>query len=259
MRHAYTAANSPRAQASAHGRTHGRTHGPALLALALATFGALSPNTLAQEVASEPELAPTSLVEAEALYYTVDHPPVPDGELLEVGGLDWLPDGRLALSTRRGQVWLVSEPFSDAPRFELYAEGLQEGLGLNAMTVPDGMGGTRQALFVVQRGELTELIDADNDGRAETWRVVSDAWGLSGNYHEFAFGLPNDDQGKLYVSLNVGFLEPEWWLGRAVAPYRGWILQIDPVSGETVPFASGLRSPCGLGLNESGDLFVTDN
>ena len=228
-------------------------------AIAVLALLSLPSQGIGQEAPSEVLEAPTSLVEAEALYYTVEHLTVPDGEVLEVGGLDWLADGRLAVSTRRGRVWLVSDALTDSPRFELYAEGLQEGLGLNAMTVPDGNGGTREALFVVQRGELTELLDNDHDGRAETWRLVSNDWGLSGNYHEFAFGLPNDDDGKLYVSLNVGFLEPEWWLGRSVAPYRGWILQIDPITGETVPFASGVRSPCGLGLNSAGDLFFTDN
>jgi len=222
-------------------------------------LGGLSLGAAGQEATSEPILAPRSLVEAEAKYYAVQHIKTPEGEVLEVGGLDWLPDGRLAVSTRRGRVWLVDDALSASPRFQIYAEGLQDGLGLNAMAVPDGRGGTRQALFIVQRGEVTELIDADKDGRAETWRVVSDDWGLSGNYHEFAFGLPDDEQGKLYVSLNVGFLEPEWWLGRSVVPHRGWILQVDPVSGDTVPIAGGLRSPCGLGLNAAGDLFVTDN
>jgi glucose/arabinose dehydrogenase len=231
---------------------------PATLSSALAVC-ALALVCSAQEAPSEPVLAPRSLVEAEQQYYTVWQIPTPEGEVLEVGGLDWLPDGRLAVSTRRGRVWLVEDALSESPRFQLFAEGLQEGLGLNSVAVPDGRGGTRNGLFVVQRGEVTELIDADNDGRAETWRVVSDDWGLSGNYHEFAFGLPDDRDGKLYVSLNVGFLEPEWWLGRSVAPYRGWILQVDPVSGQTVPIASGLRSPCGLGFNAAGDLFVTDN
>ena len=43
----------------------------------------------------------------EADYYTVDHLVPPEGALLEVGGMDWMPDGRLAVSTRRGQVWLI--------------------------------------------------------------------------------------------------------------------------------------------------------
>jgi hypothetical protein len=46
-------------------------------------------------------------------------------------------------------------------------------------------------------------------------------------------------------------------MGRA-AKYRGWAFKITP-DGKFVPFASGLRSPAGLGMNLEGDLFYTDN
>jgi len=41
-------------------------------------------------------------------------------------------------------------------------------------------------------------------------------------------------------------------------PYRGWVLQITP-DGRLNPWASGLRTPNGLGFDLSGNLFVTDN
>ena len=93
----------------------------------------------------------------EATYYSVDHLPVPAGEVLEVGGLDFLSDGRMVLSTRRGQVWMVEDPLADDPadaRFTLFAEGLDEGLGL--AVIPDDVvdGRTRETVWVVQRGEL---------------------------------------------------------------------------------------------------------
>ncbi|HVS17956.1 MAG TPA: family 16 glycoside hydrolase [Planctomycetota bacterium] len=189
---------------------------------------------------------------AEATYYRVDHLVPPEGALLEVGGMDWLPDGRLALSTRHGQVWLVEDALADDPRaarFTLFAEGLQEGLGL---AVVDGV------IHVVQRGELSRLLDTDGDGRCDRVETVCNAWGNSGHYHEFAFGLPRDDAGNFYVSLNVSFGDPQWWHGRSVVPDRGWVVRIAP-DGSMEPFALGLRSPCGLGRNAVGDLFATDN
>lgn len=188
----------------------------------------------------------------EARYYTVDHLTAPEGALLEVGGMDWLPDGRLAVSTRRGQVWLVENALAADPRdarFALFAEGLQEGLGL---AVVDGV------IHVVQRGELSRLLDRDGDGRCERIETVSNRWGNSGHYHEFAFGLPRDPAGNFYVSLNVSFGDPQWWHGRSSVPDRGWVVQIAP-DGTTRPFALGLRSPSGLGVNAAGDLFATDN
>jgi UDP-N-acetylenolpyruvoylglucosamine reductase len=42
-------------------------------------------------------------------YYRIVTLPVPQNIALEVGGLAVLPDGRLAASTRRGEVWLVEQ------------------------------------------------------------------------------------------------------------------------------------------------------
>ena len=172
--------------------------------------------------------------------------------MLEIGGMDFLPDGRLAVSTRRGQVWIIDDPLDPDPkkaRFHLFAEGLCEGLGLK---VHD------DKIFVLQRGELSLLEDTDNDGTCDIVQTIADGWGLSGNYHEFAYGLPEDAHSNFYISLNVGFWDPKWWHGKSRAPWRGWVLKIGPGGGIT-PFASGFRSPCGINLSPDGELFVTDN
>ncbi len=188
----------------------------------------------------------------ESDYYTVDFLTPPDGELLEVGGLGFFSDGRLAVSTRRGQVWIVENPLADDPkdaRFTLFAEGLFEGLGLNIVD---------DELYVLQRTELSRLRDVDGDGVCDEIDCITNEWGYSGNYHEFAFGLPRDEQGNFYLSLNVGFMNPQWWHGKSVVPDRGWVMKVAP-DGTTTPFAMGMRSPCGLGLNAAGDLFYSDN
>lgn len=196
--------------------------------------------------------AGASHAQDEADYTTVEHFPAPEGARLEIGGMDFLPDGSLLVSTRRGQVWRLENPLvedvADA-RWTLFAEGLWEGLGLN---VVDG------EIFVVQRGELSRLVDADGDGLAERIDTIADGWGLSGNYHEFAFGLPQDRQGNFVVTLNVAFFSPKWWHGKSPVPYRGWALKVAR-DGTITPFAHGFRSPCGVAANAAGDLFVTDN
>jgi len=197
-------------------------------------------------------LAASQDLGAESTYYELEQYRTPDGCVLEVGGMDFLSDGRLVVSTRRGQVWIVENALADDiadAEFKLFAEGLREGLGLNVVD---------DEVFVVQRGELSRLVDEDGDDVCDRIDTVCNTWGVSGNYHEFAFGLPNDDEGNFYVTLNVSFFSATWWLGMAPAPYRGWCLQITP-EGELRPFAYGLRSPCGVGTNAAGDLFVTDN
>ena len=40
----------------------------------------------------------------------------------------------------------------------------------------------------MQRPELTRVKDTDGDGTADEYETVFDGFGMSGNYHEFAFG-----------------------------------------------------------------------
>jgi glucose/arabinose dehydrogenase len=42
-------------------------------------------------------------------------------------------------------------------------------------------------------------------------------------------------------------------------PWRGWVLKISPDGSQMEPFASGLRSPNGIGFDAKGRLLVTDN
>jgi glucose/arabinose dehydrogenase len=196
--------------------------------------------------------------EREQAYWEIQYYQPPKGAVLEVGGLGFLPDGRLAVSTRRGQVWIVEDALTDdtsTARFQLLAEGLQEGLGLAVVG---------SEIYVVQRGELSRLGtggtvgSSDGLGNPDVISTISNDWGLSGNYHEFAYGLPVDAQGNFYVSLNVGFLDPKWWHGKSLAQWRGWVVRIGP-DGKTTPVACGFRSPCGIGINSKNEVFVTDN
>ena len=198
---------------------------------------------------------------AESDYYTVDYLSPPDGAVLEVGGLGILNDGSMYASTRRGQLWRVENALAHDPReadFRLVLEGLDEGLGLNV--------GTGDPI-VLQRGELDRITMRFQEG--PELDTLNNDWGLSGNYHEFAFGLPADNLGRLYATLNVSFFSPKWWHGKSPVPYRGWAVRFDPpldAAGHITdgrwtmhPVAPGFRSPCGLGRNSAGDIFVTDN
>jgi glucose/arabinose dehydrogenase len=188
----------------------------------------------------------------ESDYYAVDYLVPPPGAVIEVGGMDFTQDGRLVVSTRRGQVWIVDKPLADNPKdagFHLYAEGLWEGLGLKVY---------KNDIFVLQRGELSRLSDVDGDGVCDRIDVVADGWGLSTNYHEFAYGLPVDEAGTFFFSLNVGFGDPKWWAGKSFAPYRGWIMQATR-DGVVTPYACGFRSPCGISISPQNEMFVTDN
>ena len=129
-------------------------------------------------------------------YYTIKPFEIPDDVVLEVGGLEFTDSGKLAVSSRRGDIYFVSDPFSKEPatesKFQVYAKGLHEVLGL---AQKDGW------LYATQRCEVTRMKDVDGDGRADIFDTVSDGWEINGDYHEYAFGSKFDKEGNMWVPL----------------------------------------------------------
>jgi len=180
-------------------------------------------------------------------YFKILKMKAPEGILLEVGGLCVLPNGDLGVSTRRGDIWVVHGPDSRNPYWTKFASGLHEILGL---VYKDG------ALYCAQRGELTKLMDTNMDGKADVYETVY-AWPLSGHYHEYSFGPKLAPDGSFFVSGNVAFGDEEWWRGESRVPWRGWMMHIFE-DGHMEPYATGFRSPCGLGMI-NGELFYSEN
>lgn len=180
-------------------------------------------------------------------YYPLVSIPVPEFISLEAGGLEMLPGNKLAISTRRGDIYLLNNPFSkniaEDAEFTQYAGGLHEVLGI---VYKDGW------LYATQRCELTRMKDENNDGTADLFETVSDGWDINGDYHEYAFGSKFDREGNIWVVLCLtGSFSSE-------SKYRGWCLRITP-EGKVIPTCSGIRSPGGIGANAKGDMFYTDN
>jgi hypothetical protein len=183
---------------------------------------------------------------------------VPESAALEVGGVDLLADGRPVVCTRHGDVWIVDGAYdtpSIAPKVALFASGLHESLGVAVR--PDARAKEGWCAMVAQRGELTRLVDVDGDGRADLYETVCDAWQISGNYHEYAFGPRFDDAGNAWVTLNLGHVDRETVMGTLV-PTRGCAVRIAP-DGAMEVVADGLRSPDALNLLPGVGMAYTDN
>jgi glucose/arabinose dehydrogenase len=180
-------------------------------------------------------------------YYKILTFEPPPEIVLEVGALEWMPEGKLAVSTRRGEIYMVENPTAADPgkqsKFVRFAHGLHEVLGL---AYRDGW------LYVTQRCEVSRIKDSDGDGVADRFETVSDGWEINGDYHEYAFGSKFDRDGNLWVALCLtGSFTSE-------NKFRGWALRISP-DGKVTPTCSGLRSPGGLGMNAEGEVFYTEN
>ncbi len=187
-------------------------------------------------------------------YYRLIRFPLQDRIVLEAGALEFMPNGKLAVATRRGEIYFIDQPLADKPEnatYEQFATGLHEVLGLAWRPEPKGKPGDG-ALYCVQRGEVTRLEDTNGDGRADLYQTVADGWGLTGDYHEYAFGSKFDREGNLWVVLCLtGSFSSE-------GLFRGWCLRVTP-EGKIIPTCSGIRSPGGIGSNALGDMFYTEN
>lgn len=177
-------------------------------------------------------------------YFNIEKVNIPEDIVLEVGGLAFDDAGNLGVATRRGEVWVIENPYGDNPSYTRFAHGLHEPLGLNFR---DG------SFYCAQRGELTRLTDRNGDGKADRYEALF-TWDLAGNYHEYSYGPVFTPEGDMLVTLNLG------WIGRgaSLSEWRGWLVKITK-DGELEPLATGLRSPAGFGYNKNGDIFYTEN
>ncbi|GAA3988097.1 hypothetical protein GCM10022384_40000 [Streptomyces marokkonensis] len=182
----------------------------------------------------------------------------PDGFEPQVSGMDWLPDGRLAISTWggtdnvAGEVYLLDNVTGETSRDKVtvkkVASGLREPMGIKYV---DG------SLYVSQKHELTRLVDRDDDDVTDEYRTVA-TWPYGGNFHEFAFGLLYRD-GHFYVNLSVAIDLGGATTSPQPAPGRGTTYKVNKKTGKISPIAGGLRTPNGIGWGPGGGLFTTDN
>ncbi len=220
-------------------------------------LGSITPLSQAQNQEPDP---------AEAEYYKITTFPTPADAALEVGSVELLPNGKVALGTRRGEVWIASNAqnatvqgvwnaeksaFEEDPtapkgaqiQYQRFAEGQHEILGL---TWKDG------TLYATNRYELLKLKDDKGTGRATAFETVCNKWGVSGDYHEYSFGSRPDKNGDIWIlcCLTGSF--------SSKTPFRGWALRVKP-DGTMVPTCSGVRSPGGVGFDADGEVYYTDN
>lgn len=186
--------------------------------------------------------------------------PSPEGLPLEISGMTFLDDQRLAVAIRKGEIWILDGVYDEPVvnvTYKRFANALHEPLGL---LQHDG------ALYTAQRSELTKIRDVDGDDIADEYLTAAKGWAVTGHYHEYAFGPKLDAKGNLWLTLNIGMglkgdqlkrAVPDPPLGYRQGRWRGWGMVVTP-QGTLVPMCAGMRSPAGLGANAAGDMFYTD-
>ena len=174
----------------------------------------------------------------------------PDGFRPRVGGIDFLPDGTLLISTwdSIGAVYALSGgEYDDTSRISIrrIASGLAEPLGLK---VVDG------EIFVMQKQELTQLLDHDGDGITDEYRNICNSFGVTADFHEYSYGLVAH-QGEFFATLGLAMRLMSHEIQH---PDRGSVIRIGK-DGRFSKIAVGLRQPNGIAFGPDGHLVVTDN
>jgi mono/diheme cytochrome c family protein len=170
-------------------------------------------------------------------------------------GLAWRSDGALVVASLEGRVWLARD--SDGDGWHDLAEPVSDEL-----PAPFGVAVRGAEIDLLAKPGLLRLSDFAG-GRARRCQTVAAGWGYTGDYHDWAVGLPRDAQGNYYVALPCQQDERS----EAAAALRGSIVRLrerppdrlDPRPYAVELVASGFRFPMGLTLGPEGELFASDN
>ncbi|MDN5201932.1 DUF1080 domain-containing protein [Fulvivirgaceae bacterium BMA10] len=166
-----------------------------------------------------------------------------------IGGIDFIDQDKMVICTwdSAGSVYILENYQAQDPDsiiVKQIASGLAEPLGIKMV---DG------EMYVLQKQELTKLIDTNGDEVIDEYRKVCDSWHVTSHYHEFAFGLVYRD-GNFYATLATD-------LGADYknVKHRGKVVRISKDGSEVEFLAEGFRTPNGIAEGPDGALYVADN
>ena len=149
---------------------------------------------------------------------------------MRIGGMDILPDGRIAVCTLMGDVWIVDgiDENLEKVTWTRFASGLHQPLGLVAKNGP---------IKVIGRDQLTRLVDSDGNGEADLYECVTNEFPTAkGN--SFALTLHQDNRGRYY------------WFTRS----NQFGMTRFAVGEKPESIATGLRGTNGTGVSPDGSI-----
>lgn len=179
--------------------------------------------------------------------YVMDSIPVPlknaYNSWMRTASLAFFPDGRLAVATLGGDVWIVSGIDNDlqAVKWQRFAAGLYEPLG---MKVVDNV------LTVGTRGRIVKLHDYNDDGEADFYEAFFNEPEPDPGWHAYSFDLEVGDDGSYYYARVGGF--SDWSV-------PGGIVRVAPDGKSWEVVGAGMRVPNGIGRLPDGRITFGDN
>ena len=188
-------------------------------------------------------------------------------------GLDFFPDGRIAVCSWDGDVWVVEEKKGESEKVREKERKAVTNAGSSSLTPSPSHPGTltlqwqRIASGMFQplglkiidgkihltcRDQLAVLHDLNGDGEIDFYQCLNNDHQVTEHFHEFAMGLQTDAAGNFYYAKSGCHGKA------AVVPHHGTLLRVSKDGSRTDILANGFRAANGVCLNPDGSFVVTD-
>jgi glucose/arabinose dehydrogenase len=188
--------------------------------------------------------------------YVTDRIKLPDDNAwkapMYVSGVDFFDDGRVAICTFHGDVWIGSglDAKLEQVTWERFATGLYHPLGLKVVN------GT---IHVTCRDGLWKLLPGPGGkGSAQTYAVFNSDIQVTKNFHEYVFDLQADGAGNLYF-IKAGPVKKGGRGFDDLCDHHGALFKVSPDGSTMSVVATGFRAPNGIGISPTGQLTSGDN
>ncbi len=187
--------------------------------------------------------------------YAIDTITVPEENpwksRMRCAAFDLFTDGRAAVSTWNGDVWLVSGLDDQLAHltWKRFAAGLFDPLGLRIVG---------DKVYTLGRDQITRLHDLNDDGEADFYENFNNEVLITAAFHEFAFDLQTDREGNFYFS-KAGPVRSGGRGFEKLVPHHGALLKVAADGNSISAVATGLRAPNGIGVGPNGELSSGDN
>jgi hypothetical protein len=195
-----------------------------------------------------PEVTTTqgSLGKGDAAYVmdTLTLPSKKPGKVwFRTSSLAFFPDGRMAVCTHGGDVWIVSGVDDSLTnlKWKRFAAGMYEPFGLQVID---------DLVYVTCKDRLTRLHDFNDDGEADFYESFSADDDVSTFFHAFNFDLQRDSAGNLYYAKSGQYTS---------YALPGSVIKVSPDGKKREVHCTGFRTPNGMGILPDGRVTVSDN
>jgi hypothetical protein len=164
---------------------------------------------------------------------------------MRLGAHDFFSDGRIAVTTWDGDVWIVSgidDPLQQV-QWRRFATGLNHPMGLKIVD---------DVIYAAGKDQITRLHDLNGNGEADFYENFNNDIGLTMQRHEFVLDLQTDSAGNFYYGHSGHYLP-------GLKKQNCSIIRVSRDGSHAEVFASGFREPNGMAIGPGDVITVGDN